>query len=94
MRSEISPAQCRWGLDSNANDTFDPGIDRDWVLGDFNGAQPVIGDWNGDGRDRAGVFSNGSWFLDDNGNGMWDGAPANRVFHFGTVGDAPMPGRW
>ena len=37
------------------------------------GDQPVMGDWTGDGRIRVGVFRNGEWYLDLNGNRRWDG---------------------
>ena len=32
----------------------------------------VSGDWTGDGTDKIGVFRNGTWMLDTNGNGVWD----------------------
>ena len=33
---------------------------------------PVTGDFNGDGVTDIGVFVDGQWFLDLNGNGKWD----------------------
>jgi hypothetical protein len=33
---------------------------------------PLAGDWNGDGIDEVGVFWNGFWFIDVNGNRLWD----------------------
>ena len=35
---------------------------------------PVIGDWNGDGKDDIGIFrpSSGIWSLDSNGNYIWE----------------------
>ena len=36
------------------------------------GGIPVTGDWNGDGTTKIGVFIDGRWFLDLNGNGVWD----------------------
>ena len=36
------------------------------------GATPVTGDWNGSGTTKVGVFLDGLWFLDLNGNGVWD----------------------
>jgi hypothetical protein len=36
------------------------------------GALPVAGDFNGDGIDEVGVFYRGHWFIDINGNGVWD----------------------
>ena len=34
---------------------------------------PVVGDWMGTATPNIGVFRNGQWFLDLNGNGVWDG---------------------
>lgn len=83
----------RWVLDSDGDGVFEV-QDRNWVLGDFPGAQPVIGDWNGDGQDDAGVFNDGFWFLDANGNGSWEGAPNDRLFAFGWPGVTPVVGDW
>ena len=54
-------------------------METDWDLpGDVGfgwglpGDLPVAGDWNGDGNDEVGVFRNGAWFLDYNGNRYWD----------------------
>ncbi|MEZ5584615.1 MAG: hypothetical protein R3F37_19245 [Candidatus Competibacteraceae bacterium] len=41
------------------------------------GDLPAAGDWNGSGTDKVGVFRNGTWFLDFNGNGQWDGCMQN-----------------
>jgi len=32
----------------------------------------VVGDWNGDGSKKIGVYRNGTWYIDYNGNGKWD----------------------
>ena len=59
------------------------------------GDRPVIGDWTGDGRVRVGVFRNGDWFLDLNGNRKWDGvAGGDGIFQFGLPGDIPVAGDW
>lgn len=55
------------------------------------GDQPVIGDWNGDGRQTPGVFRNGTWVLDMTGNGF-DGG--DRVLSFGLPGDKAVAGDW
>ena len=54
------------------------------------GDRPITGDWNGDGTDSIGVFRGGNWYLDVNGNGLWDGG--DRAIHFGTEGDLPVVG--
>jgi hypothetical protein len=55
---------------------------------------PVVGDWNGDGRAKVGIFRQGYfWILDTNGNGVFDAA--DQAFAFGGVaGDIPIVGDW
>jgi hypothetical protein len=62
----------------------------------FCGARttPVMGDWSGDGKTKAGAFINGFWYLDYNGNGMFDGSGPDRIYAFGAAGDVPVTGRW
>jgi hypothetical protein len=57
---------------------------------------PVVGDWNGDGRTKTGVFRNGLWVLDYNADGKVDANPGpDRVIAFdGKAGDTPLVGRW
>ena len=53
---------------------------------------PLAGDWNGDGVSTIGVFRDGEWYLDVNGNGKWD---QGDVFaRFGQPGDIPVVGDW
>ena len=54
------------------------------------GDRPLTGDWNGDGTDSIGVFREGNWFLDVNGNGRWD--HGDRAIRFGKAGDLPVVG--
>ena len=53
---------------------------------------PVTGDWDGSGITKIGVFRNGSWFLDLNGNGVLD--PEDGSYTFGQAGDVPVAGDW
>jgi len=42
-----------------------------------------------------GVFRNGDWFLDRNGNGAWDGCGVDGcIFGWGMAGDLPVAGDW
>gem|GEM_PF-3095778 len=41
-----------------------------------------------------GVFQNGFWFLDFNGNGTWDGAAIDRLYYFGPTAGTPEVGDW
>src|SRR5262249_22983808 len=43
---------------------------------------------------KIGVFRDGTWFLDTNGNGVWDGEDIDRKLSFGQAGDIPVVGRW
>ena len=57
--------------------------------------QPVIGDWTGNGIIRTGVFRDGLWYLDLNGNRQWDGKEGgDGIFAFGLPGDIAVPGDW
>jgi hypothetical protein len=44
---------------------------------------------------RIGVFRNGQWFLDLNGNGAWDGCGVDTcIDSFGAPTDIPVVGDW
>jgi hypothetical protein len=53
---------------------------------------PIVGDWTGTGVKRIGVFRNGTWYLDTNGNGYLDAS--DQVVSFGQAGDIPVVGDW
>jgi sugar lactone lactonase YvrE len=95
-----SPGVGQFVLDVNGDYTYTPGTDALFPWGDSLSV-PVVGDWNGDGRSKIGVVSNGIWVLDMNGNFMYD-LPAEQPFQFGGCGTAtpnscgqtPVPGHW
>jgi hypothetical protein len=60
------------------------------------GAVAVAGDWTGAGETKIGVYANGIWYLDLNGNGIWDGTPTDGRYSFGAgqVGAIPVTGDW
>ena len=89
--------------DSNNNrqyDTTDVDITTFAPPGGFkNGDIPVTGDWNGSTHWKVGVYrpSTGTWWLDTNGDGLWDAADQgypNGVQFGGLAGDAPVTGDW
>ena len=91
-----------WYLDTNGNGAWD-GCQQDGGLdlclfGSFGnqGDLPATGDWNGDGKAKVGVFRNGTWYLDYNGNGKWDDCSVDRCYvgSFGRTGDLPIAGDW
>ena len=54
----------------------------------------VVGDWNGDGKAKVGIYNAGQWTLDYNGNGVWDGSSVDKTFTFGSATDQPVTGDW
>ncbi len=54
--------------------------------------KPVTGDWNGDGVSNIGVFRDGTWYLDRDGDGRW--SPSDEVVEYGREGDLPVVGDW
>ncbi len=43
---------------------------------------------------KIGVFLNGVWYLDFNGNGVWDGIPIDKQYTFGSPGVQAVAGDW
>jgi hypothetical protein len=41
-----------------------------------------------------GVYSNGQWYMDTNGDTFWNGQPPDRTTSFGIPGDIPVIGDW
>ena len=56
------------------------------------GSIPITGDFNGDGTDDYGVFFQGEWFLDLNGDRTWD--RYDLWAKLGSDGDLPVTGDW
>jgi hypothetical protein len=53
----------------------------------------VVGDWNHSGTTKVGIFRAGTWYLDTNGNGLWDPG-TDQILTWGQAGDAPVVGAW
>ncbi|MBN2215766.1 MAG: hypothetical protein JW719_00180 [Pirellulales bacterium] len=64
-------------------------IDHVFQFG-HDGDRPVAGDWNGDGVSSIGIYRDGDWFLDVDGNGRW--SDPDLYFEFGQRGDRPVVG--
>ena len=62
------------------------------IVFDLPDAQPLAGDFNGDGFDEIALFVDGEWFIDLNGNGRWD--ETDIWLKLGTHGDQPVVGDW
>ncbi|TAN39649.1 MAG: hypothetical protein EPN25_10755 [Nitrospirae bacterium] len=97
--SQIGVFQNAWYLDGSGNGSWD-GTPPDSLLAFgvniLPGALPVTGGWAGPGTTRLGLFDSGTWYLDFNGNGVWDGTPSDRLYAFnvGTPGAVPVTGDW
>ncbi len=85
-------------LDANGNDQWDGTASGDVVVPfGVSTDLPLSGDWNGDGIDEIGVWrpTTGSFYLDANGNDLWDGAAGGDVIvPFGVSTDLPLSGDW
>ena len=90
------PSTGEWFLSRNGNRSWN-GCKKDTCIANFGGTGdlPVIGDWNGTGISKIGVFrpATGEWFLDLNGNGKWDDA-IDLHLTYGAAGDVPIVGKW
>jgi hypothetical protein len=86
--------QGMWYLDLDNSGTWS-GCGPDSCLGPFGGLSidiPIVGDWNKDSKSKVGIYRQGAWYLDMNGNGTWDGCETdlcNDTFG-GVPGDAPI----
>ena len=55
----------------------------------------MSGDWDADGADEIGVRRNNAYYLDANGNGVFNGtAGGDLQYFFGVASDVPLIGRW
>ncbi len=73
------------------------GVDMVFQYTATAGDVAIVGDWNGDGRIKTGIFRNGVWILDVNGDGVvnYSNLGVDRVFQYtATSGDKPLGGRW
>jgi len=90
------PSDGTFYLDYNGNGVWDGcGTDRCLQIGMLNDI-PLVGDWNGNGTSKVGAFrpSDGTFYLDYNGNGQWDGCSTDRCLQIGMTGDIPLVGDW
>jgi len=92
------PSKGLWYLDRNGNGHWDGRL-TDKRLGPFGakGDLPVVGDWDGTGKVRIGVYrpSTGMWYLDLNGNGKLDNCTIDACMGpVGQTGDWPVVGKW
>jgi hypothetical protein len=90
------PSDGTFYLDYNGSGTWEGcGVDHCLQIG-LNGDIPLVGDWNGSGTSKVGAFrpSDGTFYLDYNGNGAWDGCGTDRCLQIGMLNDTPLIGDW
>ncbi len=80
--------EARWLI----QDGEEEGRELSLVVFGLPGGIPVAGDYNGDGVDEVGVFFEGEWFIDLNGNGRWDAE--DLWAKLGGKTDRPVTGDW
>ena len=84
-------------LDYNGNGTWNGAVvDRQYNFG-LSGDKPVVGDWDNDGISEIGTYRNSTklFYLDYNGNGVWNGSVVDRQYNFSSIsGDKPVSGKW
>lgn len=79
----------RWTLVDRQGNRVE--IGHEILLGDADSV-PLVGDFDGDGVDEVAVFAAGQWFVDLNGNGIWD--EGDLWLRMGTALDRPVVGDW
>jgi hypothetical protein len=69
----------------------DPTVKKKFTFGP-DGGIPVVGDFSGDGMANIAVYHNGNWYIDLNGNGIWD--ERDLWVQMGGPADQPVVGDW
>ena len=83
--------QGRWTFGTRIGADGGVRVAHEVVFGDADSV-PIVGDWNGDGKDDVGVYRRGHFFLDLNGNGRWD--DEDLWARLGAELDYPVSGDW
>jgi hypothetical protein len=92
------PSTNEWRLDLNHNGVED-NCDVDRCIAGFQAADPanvpVVGRWlAGDTAHKIGIYRNGNWFLDGDGDRVWNPATDITAALGGAPDDVPIVGRW
>ena len=84
------PGLCSWIVDANGSLIWEPS-DPVYFFG-LSGDVPVVGNWNGTGPRRIGVYRKGTWIFDSDGNHVF--SVNDQLANFGLPGDKPVVGFW
>ena len=79
----------RWSLMTTDGERLE---ESDGMTLGEEGAIALTGDFDGDGIDEAAIYVAGQWFVDLNGNGVWD--EGDLWIQLGTLLDRPVVGDW
>jgi hypothetical protein len=91
------PSTSEWFLDSNADYSWDGGVDIIIQTFAATNAKPVVGDWRGTGETQLGLFQPATlqWHLDLNSNKAVDGCTTDACHGpFGESSDIAVAGKW
>jgi len=88
--SDSAVTQGEWLIGNGYGDAASAGTSQ--VLFGLPGGFPFAGDFDGDGYDEIGVYAEGEWFIDINGNGRWDSD--DLWAKLGNRRDHPVTGDW
>ncbi len=91
------PSTGQWFLDVNGNGLMDDCQSNGCPTFGQSGDKPVVGDWNGTGTIKLGVYTPGThqWKLDLNGNDQWEGCTVDQCVNIAWYStDLPVVGRW
>jgi hypothetical protein len=89
LLGHFRPSTALWTLDMAPPGASSPPAPTTFVYGNPNDT-PLVGDWNGDGRESQGVWRQGQWFL---ANTLGQGT-ADVSFTYGNATDLPVVGDW
>jgi hypothetical protein len=97
------PSEGMFRLDYNCNNKWDGPDNGDKFYKFFSTPDsadlPVVGDWAGTGQDKIGIYRTstsapGRFYLDRNGNGVWNGAAYGDTYCNTGVAGMPVAGKW
>jgi hypothetical protein len=85
--------QGTWIIDWDNSCSYSASVDRSFVFLDYwTGDVPVVGAFAENGYDRVGIFNDGNWYLDLNGDLSWGEGDSWFYFNPAPAGSIPVAG--